>query len=184
MTTLETILDIVSVELPEAGIDCILVGGFAVNYYGYTRNTLDVDFMIFTEQLGRVRQIMARRGFTNITIEDTVAFFSTPESPLRVDFLRVDQNTMQQLSLNAVDAHIFGHRIKVPSLRDLIAMKIFALSRNVARRTAKDLPDITYLSLLNDLDLESDIEPLCVRFGTAEVYDLIRGHLAEMKETP
>ena len=38
----------------------------------------------------------------------------------------------------------------------------------------KDLPDIAYLSVLHKLDLESDIRPLCNRFGTSGVYDLIR----------
>ena len=50
-------------QLPAAGVDCILIGGFAVNYYGYTRNTLDVDFMIVAQQFGVARQIMKQSGF-------------------------------------------------------------------------------------------------------------------------
>ncbi len=30
----------------EEGISCILIGGFAVNYYKVTRQTADVDFLI------------------------------------------------------------------------------------------------------------------------------------------
>jgi hypothetical protein len=181
MTTLETILDIASKRLPDAGVDCILIGGFAVNYHGYTRNTLDIDFMIFTEQFEKVRLIMIESGFTNITIEDNVAFFSTPDSPLRADFLRVDRDTMQTLIGNAVRAEVHGYAVRVPAVRDLIAMKIFSLSQSLQRRMAKDLPDIAYLAVLNDLDLESDIRPLCNRFGTAEVYDLIAGQVKEME---
>jgi len=51
MTNLETILDVASRQLSAAGVDCILIGGFAVNYHGYTRNTLDVDFMIVRRQV-------------------------------------------------------------------------------------------------------------------------------------
>jgi len=51
MTNLETILDVASRQLSAAGVDCILIGGFAVNYHGYTRNTLDVDFMIVRGQV-------------------------------------------------------------------------------------------------------------------------------------
>ena len=43
MTNLEKVLDVASRQLPAAGIVCILIGGFAVNYHGYTRNTLDVE---------------------------------------------------------------------------------------------------------------------------------------------
>jgi hypothetical protein len=181
MTNLKTILSIASHQLTAAGVDCLLIGGFAVNYHGYTRNTLDVDFMIVAEQLDAVRQIMTQAGFTNIVIEENVAFFSTPGSPLRVDFLRVDRDTMHELLARAVHARVQGCEFKVPSVRDLIAMKIFALSHDVARRMGKDLPDIAYLSVIHNLDLESDIRPLCNRFGTPETYELIRSHVEALR---
>jgi hypothetical protein len=83
MRTLNRILEIAAESLPAAGVDCLLIGGFAVNHYGYSRNTLDVDFM----------------------------------------------------------------------------------------------PDIAYLSVLNDLDLEADIRPLCDRFGTHDAYQAIRNQV-------
>lgn len=174
---LATILDVASHQLAAAGVDCILIGGFAVNYYGYTRNTLDVDFMIVAQQLDAVRQIMTQSGFTNVVINENVAFFSAPGSSLRVDFLRVDGDTMRKLLGNAVNASVYGCMIKVPALMDLIAMKIFALSQDVDRRLGKDLPDIAYLSVINNLNLESDIRPLCNRFGTRKIYDLIRSQM-------
>ena len=168
-------------QLPAARIDCILIGGFAVNYYGYTRNTLDMDFMIVAQQFDVVSQIMKRSGFTNITSNKNVTFFNTPGSPLRVDFISVDGHTMRKLLVNAVIANVHGFRIKVPALLDLIAMKIFSLSQDVDRRLGKDLPDIAYLSVINNLDLESDIRPLCNRFGTHKIYDLIRRQVEALR---
>ncbi len=174
-------MDIVATNLPAEGVDYLLVGGFAVNYHGYTRNTLDVDFMIVTEQLETVRRIMTQAEFVNITIQDNVAFFNAPDSPLRVDFLRVDRDTMRKLLANAVSANVQGVEVKVPALHDLIGMKIFALSQDVSRRMGKDLPDIAYLSVIHNLDLESDIRPLCNRFGTSRVYELIRGQVEALR---
>ena len=37
------------------------------------------------------------------------------------------------------------------------------------------------LSVLHNLDLESDIRPLCSRFGTSAVYDLIRGQVEALR---
>lgn len=181
MTSLKMIMEIASRQLPAEGVDCILIGGFAVNWHGYTRNTLDVDFMVVAEQLDAVKRIMTRAGFTNIAIQDNVAFFSAPGSPLRVDFLRVDRNTMGKLLANALPANVQGFEVKVPALRDLIGMKIFALSQDVHRRMGKDLPDIAYLSVLHNLDLESDIRPLCTRFGTSEVYAFIRDQVEALR---
>lgn len=178
---LMTVLEVASRQLSAAGLDCILIGGFAVNYYGYTRNTLDVDFMIVAQQFDGVSQIMRHAGFTNIAGNKNVAFFNAPSSSLRVDFLRVDEGTMRKLLGNAIDANVYGCAIKVPALRDLITMKIFALSQDVDRRLGKDLPDIAYLSVLHNLDLESDIRPLCSRFGTRNIYDLIRGQVEALR---
>lgn len=183
MTNLKTVLSIASRQLSAAGVDCLLIGGFAVNHHGYTRNTLDVDFMIVSEQLEAVRQIMTQAGFTNVVIEENVAFFSVPGSPLRVDFLRVDGGTMRELLARAGHARVQGCELKVPSVRDLIAMKIFALSQDVARRMGKDLPDIAYLSVLHNLDLETDIRPLCNRFGTVKIYELIRDQVEALRKS-
>jgi len=180
---LMAVLDVASRQLPAAGTDCILIGGFAVNYYGYTRNTLDVDFMIVAQQFDVVSQIMKRAGFTNIASNNNVACFSAPGSPLRVDFLSADGDTMRKLLVNAIVANMQGFQIKVPALTDLIAMKVFSLSQDIDRRMGKDLPDIAYLSVINNLDLESDIQPLCNQFGTRKIYDLIR-HQVETLRTP
>lgn len=178
---LMTALAVASRQLSAADVDCILIGGFAVNYHGYTRNTLDVDFMIVAQQFGIVRKIMKQSGFTNITTNKNVAFFNSPGSPLRVDFLSVDGDTMRKLLVNAIIANVHGFQVKVPALMDLIAMKIFSLSQDVARRMGKDLPDIAYLSVINNLDLESDIRPLCNRFGTRKIYNLIRGQVEALR---
>ncbi len=182
MTNLDTILALASGQLPKAGVDCLLIGGFAVNYYGYSRNTLDVDFMIIGEQLNVVREIMTEAGFTNVSILDNVAFFSAPDSPLRIDFLRVSGETMEKLLAGAVDVQIRGCTLRVPALKDLLAMKIFALSQNTAQRMGKDLPDIAYLGVMHNLDLERDIRPLCDRFGTDETYELIWNQMEALSE--
>lgn len=181
MNVFETILEIASSRLPEAGVDCLLIGGYAVNYYGYTRNTLDVDFMIVGSHLDKVKQLMMQAGFSNVSIQDNVAFFNHPGSALRVDFLSTDVVTMQTLLKGAIAITLQGHDLKVPALKDLIAMKIFALSGDTPRRMGKDLPDIAYLAMLHDLDMESDIRPLCEKFGTVKAFDLIRNHVAGLR---
>jgi hypothetical protein len=181
MNYLDTVLELAARALPAAGIDCLLIGGLAVNHYGYTRNTLDVDFMIASDRLDEVRRIMRQAGFTNIDIHENVAFFSVPGEGPRVDFLRVDAATMERLVAAAETVTIRGHTVRVPTLQDLLAMKVFAFSQNLARRMGKDLPDIAYLSVINHLDPERDIRPLCERFGTAEAYTLIRSQIEEIQ---
>lgn len=86
-----------------------------------------------------------------------------------------------EIAARAVPVTICGHALRVPALVDLLAMKIFALAQQPARRLGKDLPDIAYLSVLNDLDAERDLRPLCDRFGTAETYRLIRDQMEALR---
>jgi hypothetical protein len=169
----------VSGPLAAAGVECLLIGGFAVNHYGYSRSTLDVDFMVVADRLDEVRRIMIDLGFSNVTIEDNVAFFSVPGSSLRVDFLRVDESTLRELLGRSAEALVHGHRLRVPALRDLISMKIFSLAQAGARRGEKDLPDIVRLCRIHGLDPERDVRPLCARFGDAAMFGRI---LARWKE--
>lgn len=182
MSDVDTVLAIVATEMPKAGVHCLLIGGFAVNQYGYSRFTLDVDFMIVEDQADAVRTVMTHAGFTNISVHDNVVFFRQPGSTFRADFLRVDQETMRKLQAGAVKVRVRGHEVHVPALKDLLAMKIFALSQNTERRMGKDLPDIGYLTVINNLDLEADIRPLCERFGTARVYALVCAHVESIRK--
>jgi len=83
-------------KLPAAGVEYLLVGGFAVNYYGYTRSTVDVDWMIVAEQRDVVQAVMRREGFTNVAVHENVMFFQRPGTAWRVDFLHADWATMKQ----------------------------------------------------------------------------------------
>jgi hypothetical protein len=40
-----TVFHLISAVSKKTGVFCILIGGFAVNYYKVTRQTADVDFL-------------------------------------------------------------------------------------------------------------------------------------------
>ena len=174
MRRLDEILGTVSRAFPEAGIDVLLIGGFAVNHYGYSRTTLDVDFMVVADQVSEAVRLFREAGFTNIDRQESAVFLSHPDGGPRVDLLPVDEETMTRLARGANEAVVHGVRLRIPALRDLLAMKIFAFSRNPARRMGKDLPDIAFLSVLHGLDPEADLGPLCERFGTPEAFAMIQ----------
>ncbi len=167
--------------LQATGVVCLLIGGFAVNHYGYTRNTLDIDLMIASDQREVVRKAMMRAGFTNVAAHDTVTFFNRPGSALRVDFLQVDAETMAKLFSGSSVITFYGHQVRVPSLSDLLAMKFFALSQAPERRMEKDLPDIAYLAILNDLDCERDLRPLARQYATEDIYQAVCKKIASLQ---
>ncbi|MBN1268558.1 MAG: hypothetical protein JXB04_03145 [Kiritimatiellae bacterium] len=82
------VLEFVSQRLPEAGIAVLMIGGHAVNYYGFVRATQDIDFMATDSDEHALRDVMSKGGFTNVASHENVIFFSRPDSPLRLDFLK------------------------------------------------------------------------------------------------
>ncbi|MBL7077157.1 MAG: nucleotidyltransferase [Kiritimatiellae bacterium] len=180
---IDHVLEVVTQRLPEAGVDAIMIGGHAVNSYGVLRATQDIDFMIAAAQEDVVRRIMRDTGFTNMAIHETVMFFKRPESTLRIDFLKVDQDTMDKLLANSREVDYFsGHVMRIPQLKDLLAMKIFALVSGGTKREEKDFPDIVNLTMENNLDLEADLHPLCRQFGSEQIFERVSTRIRELTD--
>ena len=175
------IFRVVADVLEPSGIDCLLIGGLAVNHYGYSRSTLDVDFMIVSDDRDEVRNAMRNAGFTNMSTQPNVMFFQRPETTLRIDFLNTDKSTMSKMLGHAVRAEFCGRNVRVPSLLDLLAMKFFALSQASGRRADKDIPDIAWLSLINGLDVEIDLHPLSLRFANEDIFHRVSAKIKELQ---
>jgi len=176
------VFETVSRKLPEAGVPFLMIGGHAVNHYGYTRATMDVDFMIAAEDVFKVRQVMKEAGFTNISEGETVIFFAVPDSPVRVDFLPVDSETITELLSKAVSVEYGGTVLTLPCLSDLLAMKLFALKSGSPRRRERDMADIVHLTVENHLTADRDLKPLCERFATDRIYEELAARIREMTD--
>jgi hypothetical protein len=176
------IFDVVGNQLPKAGVDFLMIGGHAVNHYGFSRATIDVDFMIAASDMDAVRSVMKEAGFSNISQSDNVVFFNKPDIPVRVDFLQVDAETMQALLSDAQSIEYGGQSLKVPNLINLIAMKLFALKSGSPKRWEKDFPDVAHLAVENRLDAETELKPLCERFANQEIYSKLAHRIRELKD--
>ncbi len=64
--------------------------------------------------------------------------------------------------------------LKIPQLRDLLAMKFHALAHGSAARMDRDLPDIVNLAILHHYDPDVDLTPLCDQYGSATVFSLVK----------
>lgn len=180
MSELQQIFQLVS-GLEASGIETLLVGGMAVNHYGYTRNTLDVDFMIASSALDTVRAKLKAMGYTNIAEHESVLFFNKPGSSLRIDFLKADSATVRHLREQAVAIELSGCHVKVPALRDLLAMKFFSLKQAFAARADKDLPDIAWLAVINGLNPEADLHPLAQKYADEAIYNCVIKRIAALE---
>ncbi len=131
------------------GVQYLLVGGHAVNYYGYVRATQDIDFLIYpsAENAPRVMAALSEFGFGGAGIpQDAFTYPGTAVhlgvEPNRIDLLtHLKGISSDQLFTNRKQIEIEETPVEIISLEDLIAAK--RLSRRL-----KDLADAEELSSL------------------------------------
>ena len=114
--------------LNKAGVDYILVGGWAVNMYGYIRATVDLDIWILADAANAKKVYAAVAEFgapvSEMKPEEFAEYgmiFQIGVAPCRVDIKTID-----------------GIPVRIISLEDLIANK-------KASGRAKDLADVEVL---------------------------------------
>jgi sulfur carrier protein ThiS len=132
--------------LNSAGVKFLVVGGYAVNYHGYHRNTADIDLWVAVdpENAGKISDALQQFGFAPSAVavanfEQKGRIFRFGRPPWRVDILTdpagIEFNECYQ---RRVVADLEGVIVPFISLSDLKSNK------KAAGRT-KDIADIENL---------------------------------------
>lgn len=114
------------------GVSYLLVGGFAVNYYGYSRLTQDIDFLILpsADNAGRLRRALADFGFAgadlpwDLLAKEGVAIHLGVE-PNRIDILTSLKGVSNEvLFANGRQAQIDDISLNIIAYEDLLTVKL------------------------------------------------------------
>ena len=132
--------------LNKAGVDYILVGGWAVNMYGYIRATVDLDIWVLADadNAKKIYTAVAEFGapVSQMKPEEFAEYgmiFQIGVAPCRVDIIsKISGVSYTDAVTRAVPKIIDGIPVRVISLDDLIANK-------KASGRAKDLADVEVL---------------------------------------
>ena len=154
---------------------CILIGGFAVNFYKVSRATADVDFLITKEDFDRICGVLLDEGFKQLSHQENFAHFqSSGLGLIGVDFMFVDPETFSKIEEGGQRFKIGKNEFIVPSLSHLIALKLHSMKFNFKDRLAKDFPDIIGLVRTNRVNVhDKQFKELCLKYGSQEIYERI-----------
>jgi hypothetical protein len=174
------VFQLVSDIFKKEEVHCILIGGFAVNYYKVTRQTADVDFLITKEDFEKISVSLGKAGYKKDFVQDVFARCTSENWLIDIDFMFVDKETLDKIMKDGKEISIAGQKFIVPSLNNLIALKLHSIKYNKKIREYRDLPDIINLIKINDLDFKSpEFKALCLKYGTEEIYQKL---LASLKD--
>ena len=170
-----TVFHLLATELGKAKIPFVLVGGFVVNYYKATRHTDDVDILMTDENFKKALPLLERAGYKQVAKESAFTRLQGNRSDfLDLDVLFVDPRTFSGILKECKEFEMQGVKLKVPSLKHLMALKLHALKNNQAYREYPDLVDLINLVRFNKVDVAKDeFRALCLQYGNQALYDKI-----------
>ncbi|MDA0577469.1 MAG: hypothetical protein O3B24_05160 [Verrucomicrobia bacterium] len=133
-----------SEDARSAGLPFVIVGGHAVNAYGYQRTTLDADFLIPETTLAAWRTFWESRGYACVHTSNAFCQFRSSDGAERfpVDLMLVDDATFATMHARHQDRDVGGTQLAVPDPLDLIALKLHALRSAARARDGRDILDV------------------------------------------
>lgn len=139
----------------ERNLRLLVIGGHAVNAYGYSRTTLDSDFLVPEDDLPQWREVVEGWGF--VWAMETNAFTKfkyqklTPDA-YTLDLMKVNVSTFEKLWAEKQERPFGSTHLMVANPLHLIAMKLHAMRHADRFKKGKDLPDILHLIRRCQLD--------------------------------
>jgi hypothetical protein len=155
------------------GLAFLMIGGHAVNAYGYSRITADLDILVNRDDRDRWLLALAARGFT--LKHDGGGFLQTnpPEGCLwPLDLMLASPPAFSEVLAAAREVEQAGIRLRIPSLDHLFVMKLQALRQGPPQRNFKDFMDVLSLAQINGVEVRGDrFRVLCEKYGGKAIYE-------------
>ena len=175
------LFEAVAEALERQGLDVLVIGGHAVNAYGYTRTTVDVDFLVAVDRFREWRAVFESAGYRWVGQTETFARMDAPVTDppsLPVDVMMVSPETFSKLSADRQLLDFGGTRLPVPNPLNLIALKLHAMRNPERFKKGKDLSDILNLISICQIDTKGrEFQATLDRYASDETRNLLDSHL-------
>jgi hypothetical protein len=157
----------------------LVIGGHAVTFHGYPRNTFDLDLLVAETGLPVLRQALEQIGYREFFATDAFLQMEAPRQLPPIDLMIVDQGTFDLLEGTSQTRSLDGEPIKVPDALRLIALKLHA-ARD-ARRTTREIDwlDIAQILQANQINFENpEFQAILREHGGPQAPARIRSYLS------
>ncbi len=151
---LEKALALLAAEFKTRGINCALMGGYALGAYGVGRATLDLDLLVDAGDLPKLEQAMTALGYEKVFSSENVSQYVSRSADLgEVDFIHAFRPAAKKMLLRAVPMPGLppGQELKVLRAEDIIGLKAQAIANNPERKH-RDSADIEELLRTTQVD--------------------------------
>ena len=156
----------------EQKLGFLVIGGHAVNAYGYSRFTKDLDLLVSKADRDAWISGLAHAGFKLENDGEIFLQMEGGEFRWPLDLMLVPEPTFQEMHRQSRSVPMGSADVRIPSLEHLFALKFHVLKQELPRRGFKDFLDVISLADYNSVDLKSDkIRLLCEKYGSSRIYE-------------
>ncbi|MCB0333985.1 MAG: nucleotidyl transferase AbiEii/AbiGii toxin family protein [Bdellovibrionales bacterium] len=169
------ILRVIRNQTDKSGICFLVIGGHAVNHYGFARQTGDLDLLASKEDREFWNSLLADLKFTNRQNHEVFARFEPREiASWPIDLMFVEKEILKEILARSEDASFGSVSAPVPCIEHMIALKLHALKQRQSFREEKDFIDVQELRKRSNLSQEA-FRALCEKYDRIDVYERLDG---------
>jgi phosphorylcholine metabolism protein LicD len=167
------ILKTISAYCEKNNLSYLIAGGHAVNVYGISRQTGDLDLIVARDDKDKWLELLTKLNYKCFQNDDRFARFKPDKlAAWPIDLMFVDSMTFSKMITDAHTADYGPTTAKTVSAAHLVTLKIHALKYYQQHREARDYNDLIGLLKTGTAKLTSEqLSELCNRYATHELYD-------------
>lgn len=174
------ILEYINLKTQGSAVEYLIIGGHAVNAYGFSRQTGDLDLLVSKKD--RVFWIEAIKSLQYKIFQEHEAFCRfTPNAHINwpIDLMFVDDLVFKSILSESIFEDFYSVKVRIPHIKHLIALKLHALKQRQAHREDKDILDIKNLLSYNKSVIdEKTLLELCTKYDRLDLYEFFKKNMA------
>ncbi|MFH0924854.1 MAG: nucleotidyl transferase AbiEii/AbiGii toxin family protein [bacterium] len=166
-----TVLKIILDSFQEKDVRYAVIGGFALGLLGVPRATVDLDFLVYHEDISKIDTIMKTNGYECLYKSENVSQYVSPLKLFgEIDFLHAFRAISCKMIERSIGKEIFEGKLKIKVLmpEDIIGLKVQAIA-NDEKRLFREYADIE--ALMEHYTIKLDWQLLREYFSMFELTD-------------
>jgi hypothetical protein len=152
----ERVLKALLVEFRRHKIRYAAIGGFALGVLGYSRATMDLDFLVHRDDLEKLHERLTALGYERLMATENVSHYQhRVEAWGGIDFVHAFRKVSLSMLARARNYKVFGGKqtLRAAGPEDVIGLKVQAMV-NDPERKPQEVADIEMLMRLYGAKLD------------------------------
>ena len=170
--SVRSFLHILSDAIATGRCQAMVIGGYALEAYGFQRPTHDIDLLVTVRETEAVQALLAQSGYLETGRNELCARFAHSDPMLfPVDLLFVKDATWDKMWPVSEPATIEGASLRVAAPAHTVALKLHAMRNDPAGRK-NDFGDIVRVLIHRpDALTMEELKHLCARYAPEGIFE-------------